>query len=138
MVHCDSVTGPFPMWLPASSPAMMPPPLFLLPYAIPTFRWIVRGPNLILSTLPAPHCISKQNVFLDGLFANEACPGKASSGVPSTEYHLFQQRKGKEAAKEGKGGSAGWEKKKKNRGNMIDLLFQGLSPRTILTAIGKD
>lgn len=41
-----------------------------------------------------------------------------------------QQRKEKEGLQDGK--------KKKNRGNMIDLLFQGLSPRTILTAIGKD
>lgn len=43
--------------------------------------------------------------------------------------------KRKEAEKEGRGRSAGW--KKKNRGNIIDLLFQGLSLRTILIAIGK-
>ena len=34
----------------------------------------------------------------------------------------------------GRGEGASWLKK---RGNMIDLFFQGLSPRTILIAIGK-
>lgn len=39
-----------------------------------------------------------------------------------------RQRKAEEDLQDGK---------KKKRGNMIDLFFQGLSPRTILIAIGK-
>jgi hypothetical protein len=34
-----------------------------------------------------------------------------SKGILSTEYYLFQQRKGKEAKKEGGGMSPGWKKR---------------------------
>ena len=97
--------------------------------------WIVHGPNLILSTLPPLQCISKQNVFRISLLDNKACPEKASSGVPSAEYRLFQQRKGKEEAKKSRGGSAGWKEEEERKHDR--LIFSRAFPKNHINSHRK-
>lgn len=107
--------------------------------AVPTIQTVC--PSLAKLTLPAPpapQCIPEQTVFLDGLFAGQPHPERDSRGVLSAtsiiSSNRAQGRKQKQKRKAGEGMQDG---KKKNTGNIIDLFFHGLSPRTILIAIGK-